>query len=155
MADGFVRSTIDANCGTWAGQPMRGSANSEVLDLRGLYDRCLGNLDLIERVLDKFEQRLPEELDELDRTLELGDAAKIALVAHRIKGSSSNVSAACLQQAAAEIEALSRAGRVAEIPACLPNLREQWQRYVECRATLRPLAPDAAEPDSAPTFARR
>ncbi len=155
MADGIVGSAIGANRGTWAGHPMRGSANPDVLDLRGLYDRCLGNLDLIERVLDKFEQRLPEELDELERTLELGDAAKIAVVAHRIKGSSSNVSAAALQQAAAEIEALSRAGRVGEIPARLPNLREQWQRYVECLATLRPLASDAAEPDPASTFARR
>ena len=70
-----------------------------------------------QRVLDKFEQRLPEELAELERVLELGDAAKIALVAHRIKGNSSNVSAAGLQQAAAEIEDLSRAGRVADIHA--------------------------------------
>ena len=95
-----------------------------------------------ERVLDKFEQRLPAELAELENALEVGDAAKITLVAHRIKGNSSNVSAAGLQQAAAEIEDMSRAGRVADIHVHLRNLHEQWQRYVDCRVTIRPSAAD-------------
>ncbi len=114
--------------------------DAAVLDWQALCDRCMGNLDLIARVLDKFEQRLPGELAELERVLELGDAAMIALVAHRIKGNSSNISAAGLQKTAAEIEDLSRAGRVADIPARLLDLREEWQRYVDCRATLRPPA---------------
>ncbi len=97
----------------------------------------MGNLDLVARVLDKFEQRLPGELVELGRAVELGNAAQIALIAHRIKGNSANISAAGLQQAAAEIEDSSRAGRVADIPEGLRNLRRQWQRYVDCRATLR------------------
>ena len=98
--------------------------DAAVLDWQALCDRCMGNLDLIARVLDKFEQRLPGELAELERVLELGDAAMIALVAHRIKGNSSNISAAGLQKTAAEIEDLSRAGRVADIPARLLDLRK-------------------------------
>jgi HPt (histidine-containing phosphotransfer) domain-containing protein len=125
--------------------------DAEILDLQGLHDRCLGNLDLVVRVLDKFEQRLPEELAELERAVELGDAAKIALAAHRIKGNSSNISAAGLQQAAAEIEDLSRAGQVADIPPRLQKLHGQWQRYVDCRAALRPAATAAAGQGPAPT----
>ena len=41
----------------------------EVMDLEALYDRCMGNVDLMERVLNKFETRLPEELAELERLL--------------------------------------------------------------------------------------
>ena len=108
--------------------------DAEVLDWQELCERCLGNLDLVARVLGKFEQRLPAELAELERAVEVGDAAKIALVAHRIKGNSSNVSAAGLQQAAAEIEDLGRAGRVAEIPARVRNVRQEWQRYIDRRA---------------------
>ena len=102
----------------------------------------MGNLALVERVLDKFEQRLPQELAELERVLEIGDAAKAALVAHRIKGNSSNVSAEALQQAAARIEDLSRAGRLADLHCLLQNLHEQWQRYVDCRSLIRPSAGD-------------
>jgi HPt (histidine-containing phosphotransfer) domain-containing protein len=126
------------------------ATHAEVLDLQGLCERCMGNLDLVARVLDKFEQRLPGELAELEQVLELGDAAKIALIAHRIKGCSANISAAGLRQAAAEIEDLSRAGRVADVPACLRNLRQQWQRYIDCRATLRPLSGSGHSP--APTL---
>jgi len=112
------------------------SNDGDVMDLHGLFERCMGNLDLMERVLDKFEERLPEELAELERVLELGDAAMVAQVAHRIKGNTSNVSAAGLRRAAEEIAELGRAGRVAD-KALVTNLREQWHKYIDCRAELR------------------
>jgi HPt (histidine-containing phosphotransfer) domain-containing protein len=152
MTECSVFNTASANTGMPAGLPVRTPLDSDVLDLQGLCDRCMGNLNLVERVLDKFEQHLPGELAELEQVLELGDAARIAQVAHRIKGNSSSVSAAGLQRAAAAIEDLSRAGRVADVPARLPSLYEQWRRYVDCRATLRPAAADAAVPRAAPTF---
>jgi HPt (histidine-containing phosphotransfer) domain-containing protein len=120
-----------------AGMPAYGEPDGEVLDVWALCDRCMGNLDLVQRVLDKFETKLPEEMAELERMLDLEDAAKIALVAHRIKGNSSNVSATGLRHAAAEIEDLSRAGRVADARAHLDGLQDQWRRYVESRSELR------------------
>jgi HPt (histidine-containing phosphotransfer) domain-containing protein len=113
-----------------------GESDCEVLDVWALCDRCMGNLQLVQRVLDKFETRLPGELAELERVLENDDAAKIALVAHRIKGNSSNVSATGLRHAAAEIEDLSRAGRVADARAHLDGLQDQWRRYVDNRDEL-------------------
>jgi HPt (histidine-containing phosphotransfer) domain-containing protein len=120
----------------------------DVIDVQGLYDRCMGNLDLMERVLKKFEQRLPDELDELERVLELKDPTMIAQVAHRIKGSTSNVSAGGLQRAAEEIEDLGRAGCVAD-KACLANLREEWRRFIDRRAAIR--APAAGSFGRGPT----
>ena len=120
-----------------AGMSAYGESDGEVLDVWALCDRCMGNLDLVQRVLDKFETRLPEEIAELERMLEQQDAAKIALVAHRIKGNSSNVSATGLRHAAAEIEDLSRAGRVADARAQMDGLHDQWRRYVENRDELR------------------
>jgi HPt (histidine-containing phosphotransfer) domain-containing protein len=120
-----------------ASVPAYGESDGEVLDVWALCDRCMGNLDLVQRVLDKFETRLPEEMAELERVLELEDAAKIALVAHRIKGNSSNVSATSLRHAAAKIEELSRAGRVADARAQLDGLQDQWRRYAESRDELR------------------
>ena len=120
-----------------AGMSTFDESDDEVLDVWALCDRCMGNLDLVQRVLDKFETRLPEEITELERVLEQEDAAKIALVAHRIKGNSSNVSATGLRHAAAEIEDLSRAGRVADARTHLGGLQNQWRRYVESRGELR------------------
>lgn len=137
MSESSSFDPIDADREMSTSRTTPGAANAEVFDLQGLCDRCMGNLDLVQRVLDKFEQRLPGELAELERVLEQGDATKITLVAHRIKGNSSNISASGLQQAAAEIEDLSRAGRVSDIHGRLGNLRKHWQRYVDCRATLQ------------------
>jgi HPt (histidine-containing phosphotransfer) domain-containing protein len=120
-----------------ASLPAQSESDGEVLDVWALCDRCMGNLDLVQRVLDKFETRLPEELAELERMLDHGDAAKIALVAHRIKGNSSNVSATGLRHAAAEIEDLSRAGRVADARAHLDGLQGEWRRYIDNRSELR------------------
>jgi HPt (histidine-containing phosphotransfer) domain-containing protein len=117
----------------------------DVMDLESLYERCMGNLDLMERVLDKFEKRLPEELAELERLLDGGDAATIAQMAHRIKGNCSNVSAAGLRRAAEDIEELCHAGGVADT-TYLTNLREQWRRYMDCRVALRSMAAGQFKP---------
>ncbi|MBN2295442.1 MAG: Hpt domain-containing protein [Pirellulales bacterium] len=100
----------------------------ELLNLEGLRNRCMGNIQLVERILNKFQQRMPEELEELEKALELSDTEQIARIAHRVKGTSASVSASTLQQAATEIEDLSRAGRITEIPVRIEQLRGEWDR---------------------------
>ena len=119
-------------------KPAAGLSDPQVLDFEGLRERCMGNLDLVQRVLEKFEQRLPEELAELERVLELEDPERIAQVAHRIKGNSANISAQSLRQAASDIEDLSRAGRLASLPARVDHLRRQWERYLAVSASVPP-----------------
>lgn len=97
-------------------------------DLESLLNRCMGNIDLVQRVLDKFQQRLPEELDAMEKALQLGDTEQVARIAHRVRGSSATVSAESLAQAATEIEHASREGRPAELPARIENLRDQMRK---------------------------
>jgi HPt (histidine-containing phosphotransfer) domain-containing protein len=106
-------------------------SSSEILDWEALQNRCMGNLELVERVLDKFQQRLPEELRELESALERGDTERIAGVAHRIKGTSASISATALQHAAAELEELSRADRRQELPARFGLLQSEWARIAQ------------------------
>jgi HPt (histidine-containing phosphotransfer) domain-containing protein len=143
MTESSAFERFAADDGIVGAEPGRSDSNGEVLDWKELCDRCMGNLELVERVLNKFEDRLPVELAELERVLEMEDAATIALVAHRIRGSSSNVSATGLQEAASEIEDLSRGGRMADIPARIENLRQEWDRYLDRRGSLRQLAKKA------------
>jgi HPt (histidine-containing phosphotransfer) domain-containing protein len=117
-------------------QPIPGYSPAAVLNLDGLHNRCMGNIDLVQRVLRTFQQRLPEELDELEEVLERGDATQIARVAHRIHGNSANVSAEGIQRVAAEIEDLSHTGRVSDIPLRIERLRGEWERYLDYASTL-------------------
>jgi HPt (histidine-containing phosphotransfer) domain-containing protein len=113
-------------------------ADFVVLDLEGLLNRCMGNIDLVQRLLAKFQQRLPEDLTELETMIEQGNPRQIAGVAHRIKGTSVSMSAQGLANAAAEIEELGRVGRMADIPAGVEHLRCEWERYLRYAAELPP-----------------
>jgi HPt (histidine-containing phosphotransfer) domain-containing protein len=107
------------------------SAASQVMDLDGLVNRCMGNIELAQRVLDKFRQRLPEDLAELDEALRLGDLEKLARTAHRIRGSSATMSAEGLTSAAAGVEDAGRQGRATDVPLCIERLRDEWRKLAE------------------------
>jgi HPt (histidine-containing phosphotransfer) domain-containing protein len=107
------------------------SAASKVVDLDGLVNRCMGNIELAQRVLEKFRQRLPEELAELEEALRLGDMEKLARTAHRIRGSSATMSAEGLATAAAGVEDAGRQGRAIDVPLCIERLRDECRKVVE------------------------
>jgi HPt (histidine-containing phosphotransfer) domain-containing protein len=131
-----ISSICELDCEPSTGQHTVESTASEVFDLEALHTRCMGNLDFVQRVLEKFEQRVPEELAELERLVALNDGEEVARVAHRLKGTSANVSADGLCQAAAEIEDLGRTGRVADVPGGIEHLRGEWKKYLNCVSTL-------------------
>ncbi len=107
-----------------------------ILNFEDLLARCLGNVDMAERILTKFQARIGLDLDELERGVDQQNAGAIAQVAHRIKGASASVSAPLLYELAAEIEQLGRAERIAEIPPGIEQLRNEWARFVQGVSTL-------------------
>jgi HPt (histidine-containing phosphotransfer) domain-containing protein len=109
---------------------------SDVLDLEGLRSRCMGNIDLVERVLNTFQQRIPEEMAAMESAFQQNDAEQVARVAHRVKGCSASMSAGRLAQAAAEIEEAARGGRVTEVPANIQHLHQEWEQYLDRAAVL-------------------
>lgn len=143
-------SPSDADPGRAVDRPAAAATQPEVLDLDALVERCMGNIDFVQRILAKFQQRFPEDLAELERVLEIEDSGEVARVAHRIKGASATVSADGLQHAAAEIERLGREGRTADVPAGIEQLRRQWDRYLDHSAS-RSLTADISASNKAPT----
>ena len=95
----------------------------------------MGNIQLAQRALGKFQQRMPQEITDLEKALELQDTDQIACIAHRLKGTSASISAIGLQQAAGELEDLGHAGRMAELPAGFERLRNEWERYNQAIAS--------------------
>jgi HPt (histidine-containing phosphotransfer) domain-containing protein len=133
----------DAVRGDIVGQQGATLLPSDVLDLEGLRNRCMGNLDLVQRVLKMFCQRIPEEMGTMEKALELKDTEQIARVAHRVKGSSASVSADGVARAAAEIEEVSRAGRMTDISASIGRLHDEWDKCSDYATTLLSLADTA------------
>lgn len=102
-----------------------------VIDLEGLKARCLGNLNLVERVLAKFESQLDSDLAALEQAVLAGDTDSAALVAHRIKGMSANVEARDLFQSAMAAERLAKDACFAELPQQLARMQHDRARIGE------------------------
>jgi len=105
-----------------------------VLDLEDLKARCLGNMDLVERVLLKFTGQLDQDLDELEQAVGAGDAVRAAHLAHRIKGIAASVAARSLFDDAAIAEERALANGMAELPKDLNRLRSDRSRLAESLA---------------------
>lgn len=105
----------------------------------------MGNPRLMERVLGKFQDRFRSDLSELARGVENGDWAVVTSVAHRIKGASANVSALEIMNLASEVEELSRAEEVLEIPPRMERMYAAWRRFVDRVSTLHGSQPRCHE----------
>jgi HPt (histidine-containing phosphotransfer) domain-containing protein len=78
------------------------------MDYEALKARCLGNLNLVERILSKFVTQLDTDVEALETAYKTGDTDGFALVAHRIKGMSANVEARSLYKIAVAAEQAAR-----------------------------------------------
>ena len=100
-----------------------------VLDIDDLMARCLGNIEFAQRIIVKFQESGGESLTGLEEALAAEDTEAIARLAHRIKGSSANVSALGLRARAAELEQAARQCSLAEVSGHLENLKQEWFRF--------------------------
>ena len=107
------------------------TVGNDVLDLEDLKARCLGNLDLVERVLTKFADQLGRDLDELEVAVHAGDAPTATHLAHRIKGIAASVSARSLFDDAATAEQRALDNELGLLPEQLHRLRNDRSQLVE------------------------
>lgn len=88
------------------------SALAPLLDREGALARLKGMTILLEAMEATFLRATPEDLTELTRAVQAGDAAGVKLYAHRVKGNSAGVGATRLSEAAREIEVEASGGGV-------------------------------------------
>lgn len=99
-----------------------------VLDFEALRARCLGSMELVERVLSKFTGQLDQDLDELERAIAAGDSTLAAQLAHRIKGIAASVSARSLFDNASTAEEAALASNVAGLRDNLTHMRNDRRK---------------------------
>jgi len=68
----------------------------------------MGKRERVAKLCQKFAERLPEDLEELKRFHQAGDAEGLTRVAHRIKGTAANLSAEEIQSAVHRLEEMAR-----------------------------------------------
>lgn len=113
----------------------RATTSSDVLNLNELVDRCLGNLQFVERLLEQFENLLDRDVSTITQAAGARDLDTVCQIAHRIKGASANVAAPALVKVAAEIEGAAKDADLETIWSRLPVLTAERDRFV--RSTPR------------------
>jgi HPt (histidine-containing phosphotransfer) domain-containing protein len=117
----------------WNGDETR--AALQPIDFEELVERCLGNLDFVDRVLTRFQTQFDGDFRRLQDACQAADSREVARVAHLLKGSAASVSARTLQQVASRIERLGRTAQLDDISGHLDTLENEWSRFVD-HATL-------------------
>ncbi|NLF08409.1 MAG: Hpt domain-containing protein [Pirellulaceae bacterium] len=101
----------------------------DVLNLDELQNRCMGNFDLVRRILSKFQTRFPEDMAEMQAALGDGNTDQLARIAHRLKGTAASVSAKGLARAAAGLEDYTRSKSGSNFTLFLDRLASEWAKF--------------------------
>lgn len=108
----------------------RAPAADKPLDMEQLVRRCMGRIELAERLLKSFESRFPEELTQIEVCLKEGDPSELSRLVHQLKGAAANVSAPDLHAILTRMEQAVRSEQPEETRSCVEEVHEAWDRFV-------------------------
>ncbi len=124
-----VRSLEGEGCGERRGE----GAVLPVFDRAAMLDRCMGDEELVQEVLDMFLDNLPQRIQELQAALDAADSQAARMAAHTIKGMAANTSAEALRAIAKEMEEAAESG---DLEAVREKMEALVDRFEELRAML-------------------
>lgn len=90
-----------------------------------------GDDSFVAEIVQMFREDTPPHLDELDASAAAGDAARLAKVAHGLKGSAGNFGAKGFRALTERIEALAKGGDLGAAPAAIAELRAEYARVID------------------------
>lgn len=106
------------------------------LDLQQLQRRCMGRIELVDRLLASFEKRFPVELLEIEESLTAQDEPRLLMLVHRLKGAAANISAPVLHRVIQQMESAIHAGQWAAAEQCLATLQSEWERFTHYKGSV-------------------
>jgi HPt (histidine-containing phosphotransfer) domain-containing protein len=110
---------------------------SSVFDMGELLDLVADDRGLAEKILDCFQQEMPQQIQRLKTAVEAGQTNEVAESAHSIRGASANVGGKALQSLSLEIEQAARAEDMAAVRVQANQIDEQFLRLQEAIASRR------------------
>jgi len=108
------------------------------VDFMALLGRCLGNFQIVERVITTFRDTGRSDLNQLQLAMERGDFAAVVEVSHRFKGAASNVSAVGLAKLLIRAELSGREQDHVELKRILADLQPEWEAFMNFAQTFAP-----------------
>ena len=130
-ANAEVKPIAESNGRTLPGSLPDERSNTPPLDLEALIQACSGNLEFVDRLLRKFAQRLPDEIQRLKADIAEGRFVQAAQLAHSIKGLAANMSADKLHRLVGELEVACRRHSKHVATACLANVLCEADRCLQ------------------------
>jgi HPt (histidine-containing phosphotransfer) domain-containing protein len=113
-----------------------GYQTGDPIDVADVLQRCMGNVEFLQRLLGKFRKRLGEDVNRLTDAVSARNQQEIARQAHSLRGSAANVSAIQLAGLASEAEKLSAAGDLNAAGAVLEKIRREADRCMNYEPDL-------------------
>jgi HPt (histidine-containing phosphotransfer) domain-containing protein len=126
---------------------LQGAADTAV-DVMALLGRCLGNFELIVRVLARFRKTGDTDIEQLGSAIDRSDFVAVVEIAHRFKGAAGNISATGLHRIAAMLEQLGREQNAVELPGLLAQLKVEWEKFLTFADAFAPPVGAAQTPVS-------
>jgi Amt family ammonium transporter len=116
------------------------------IDAQTLLDTLVGDLELIEMLVEKFEMSLPLEWNKMHVAFAAGDLETLSRLAHTLKGTASYMAAKPIAELAGVIERCRDAILGDSIADQLAGLRQEIDRCVGFLPTLRGQLATQCEP---------
>lgn len=106
---------------------------SPPLDLDAVLDRCMGDVQFLNRILNQFQTQTSRDLEVLQKALAGNDAEELRRVAHGLKGAAAYMAAETIRSLSHDLEHCGRNGDLSAVPSLLDQLQAELNR---CRAFL-------------------
>ncbi|HUO10918.1 MAG TPA: response regulator [Phycisphaerae bacterium] len=113
------------------------STDREPIRYGELIDRCMGNMELVQKVLAAYRRQTTQAIADLTTALRNGDALLISRAAHSLKGAAANLSDSDVRELASSLEATAAAGNLAESKQLLGKLDHAIVRSADFIAMLQ------------------
>ncbi|MCK5579781.1 MAG: Hpt domain-containing protein [Candidatus Omnitrophica bacterium] len=109
----------------------------KVIDLDEVMERVQDDRELLEELLEIFEEDHQEKISLLKGVVEEGGFEQIKDITHSMKGAAGNISAKAIYSTCARIEQMAAKRDINEIKECVSVLEEQFRAFREEANKLR------------------
>ena len=99
------------------------------IDIQDVMDRCMGNLQLANRILGRFRDGLDETLQQLESLASQNDWEQVGKRVHRLKGEAGNVGCRPMVELAARLEDACVRGQQGAASALLTELSRAARQF--------------------------
>lgn len=101
------------------------------IDNNKLLERCMGNCALVEKLRIAFLSSLPSERNLLQDAIEICDLSSVARIAHKLRGTASNMCAIPLSEAAHQVEQVARNNEIHLIAQRWLDLNQHIEKLID------------------------